>query len=161
MVLELIPAPGLPSLFSYRNLGQVKDKGFEVGVDASVSYTRFDGTNVTSPTSPVGDSYASKVVGDIAYRPAGGRFTVGYTVRHQGEQREVIVGTNPIGTVIPAFTVHSARASALLLDRFGVRNSLVLTGDNLGNALYAEFPNASFFRPEAGRGITLSLVTAF
>jgi iron complex outermembrane receptor protein len=37
VVLELIPSPGLPSLFSYRNLGKVKDKGFEIGVDTSVN----------------------------------------------------------------------------------------------------------------------------
>ena len=28
---------GIPSEFSYRNLGSVKDKGFELGVDAAVS----------------------------------------------------------------------------------------------------------------------------
>jgi iron complex outermembrane receptor protein len=36
-VLNLIPPPGLPSLFSYRNLGRVKDKGVELGVEASVT----------------------------------------------------------------------------------------------------------------------------
>ncbi len=33
-VLEAIPAPGLPSQFSYLNLGEVKNKGFELGIDA-------------------------------------------------------------------------------------------------------------------------------
>lgn len=33
-VLDLIPPPGLPSEFSYRNLGEVDNKGFELGVDA-------------------------------------------------------------------------------------------------------------------------------
>jgi iron complex outermembrane receptor protein len=33
-VLDVLPGDGLPSLFSYRNLGKVKDKGFELGVDA-------------------------------------------------------------------------------------------------------------------------------
>lgn len=35
--IGLIPAPGLPSVFSYRNLGTVKDKGVELGVDAALS----------------------------------------------------------------------------------------------------------------------------
>ena len=35
--LALIPEPGLPSLFSYRNLGTVKDKGFEIGVEAAAN----------------------------------------------------------------------------------------------------------------------------
>jgi iron complex outermembrane receptor protein len=33
-VLNLIPPPGLPSLFTYQNLGTVHDKGIELGVDA-------------------------------------------------------------------------------------------------------------------------------
>ncbi|MBM3778801.1 MAG: TonB-dependent receptor [Acidimicrobiia bacterium] len=38
VVLELIAAAGspLPSVFSYRNLGTVKDKGIELGIDAAV-----------------------------------------------------------------------------------------------------------------------------
>ncbi len=39
VVLNLIPSPGLPSLFSYRNLGRVKDKGFELGIDAAATRT--------------------------------------------------------------------------------------------------------------------------
>ncbi len=37
IVIGLIPDPGLPSLFSYRNLGQVKDKGLELGIDVAVT----------------------------------------------------------------------------------------------------------------------------
>jgi outer membrane receptor protein involved in Fe transport len=36
-VLDLIPGSGLPSLFTYRNLGTVKDKGIELGVDGVVN----------------------------------------------------------------------------------------------------------------------------
>lgn len=36
-VLNLIPPPGLPSLFSYQNLGTVHDKGIELGVDGVVN----------------------------------------------------------------------------------------------------------------------------
>ncbi len=37
IALDLIPAPGLPSVFSYRNLGTVKDNGLELGIDAAVN----------------------------------------------------------------------------------------------------------------------------
>jgi hemoglobin/transferrin/lactoferrin receptor protein len=152
-----------------QNVGRLRVDGLELvsglrfanGIDASASLTRFDGTNVTFPTSPIGDSYSSKVVAELAYRPAHRRFSLGYTARFQGEQKDVIVGANPIGPVIPAFTVHSARASLRLLDRAGVTNSLVLAAENLGNALYAEFPNASFFRPEPGRNLSVALVSSF
>jgi iron complex outermembrane receptor protein len=36
-VLDLIPPPGLPSLFTYRNLGTVNDKGIELGVEGVVN----------------------------------------------------------------------------------------------------------------------------
>jgi outer membrane receptor protein involved in Fe transport len=36
-VLNLIPPPGLPSLFTYRNLGTVNDKGIELGVEGVVN----------------------------------------------------------------------------------------------------------------------------
>ena len=38
-VLGLLPTP-LPSLYTYRNLGKVKDKGFELGVEAVVDARR-------------------------------------------------------------------------------------------------------------------------
>jgi iron complex outermembrane receptor protein len=37
VILDLIPAPGLPSVFTYQNLGTVNDKGIELGVDAVVN----------------------------------------------------------------------------------------------------------------------------
>ena len=36
-LLDFIPAPGLPSRFTYRNLGTVKDRGLELGVDGVVN----------------------------------------------------------------------------------------------------------------------------
>jgi iron complex outermembrane receptor protein len=36
-VLNLIPPPGLPSLFTYQNLGTVNDKGIELGVEGVVN----------------------------------------------------------------------------------------------------------------------------
>jgi hemoglobin/transferrin/lactoferrin receptor protein len=155
--------------FQNRNVGKLRVDGLELtmgarsanGLDASASYTRFLGRNISDPGSPIGDSYSSKVVGDLGYRAPSGAFSAGYTVRFQGEQKDVIVGTNPLGPVIPAFTVHSARASVKLLDRYGVSNRLTFTIDNLANALYAEFPNASFFRPEPGRSVSLALTTSF
>lgn len=155
--------------FQNRNVGKLRIEGVEVttgvrfarGVEASVNGTWFEGTNVSNPGAPIGDSYSSKIVGDLGYRAPSGLFTLGYTVRRQGQTSEVIVGTNPIGPVIPAFTVHSARAGLRLPGRLGIRNQIALSVENIGNALYAEFPNAGFFRPEPGRNVNLSLVSAF
>ena len=52
-------------------------------------------------------------------------------------------------------------AQALLLENGRGRTSLVLGVNNLTNALYAEFANASFFRPEPRRSLSTSLVIEF
>ena len=155
--------------FQNRNIGRLRMQGVELstgirttpGLDVTMSFTRLNATNISDPDSPVGDSYSSKAIADIGYRAPGGRFNAGYTVRFQGEQSEVIVGTNPIGPVIPAFVVHSGRASAVLLRAGDLVNELVFRIENLGNTLYAEFPNASFFRPEPGRNVSLGLLVRF
>lgn len=155
--------------FQPRNVARLRVDGLELttgarvltGWDASASFTRLLGRNVSDPGQPIGDSYSSKLVGELAYRQPNDRFAVGYTVRHQGEQKDVIIGTNPIGAAIPAFTVHSARASARLFARGGTTNRLLFGIENIGDKLYAEFPNASFFRPEPGRSVSLALQTSF
>jgi outer membrane receptor protein involved in Fe transport len=155
--------------FANENVDRLRIEGLEIGagiasrsgLDASLSFTHLDGSNISDPDSPIGDSYSSKVVGDIGYREPGGRFTAGYTLRYQGKQKDVIVGENPIGSVIPSFVVHSARASALLFRTRGVTNELMLKVENIGNRLYSEFPNAAFFRPEAERNVSLAMVVRF
>jgi outer membrane receptor protein involved in Fe transport len=131
------------------------------GLELSGSYTSLDTKNISDPNSPVGDSYGSKLTGDVAYRNPGGRFLIGYSVRHNGEHKDAIVGTSPIGTTLPSFTAHSLRGSVLLFDRAGLRNTIGLTVENLTNELYAEFSNAAFFRPEPRRSLNLSWTTEF
>jgi outer membrane receptor protein involved in Fe transport len=155
--------------FQNQNIGRLRIEGVELaagvrtagGFEASTSFTRLDGTNISDPDSPIGDSYSSKAVSEIGYRAPSGRCTVGYTLRYQGEQKEVIVGTNPLGPVIPAFVVHSARASVVAFQTRQFVNELVMKIENIGNRLYAEFPNASFFRPEPGRNVSLALLVRF
>jgi hemoglobin/transferrin/lactoferrin receptor protein len=151
------------------NVDRLRHSGAEVlagvrafsGLDISASYTKLDTRNVSDPNNPVGDSYGSKLTGDVAYRQPAGRFTVGYTARRNGEHRDAIVGANPVGTTLPAFTTHSLRANLFLFERGGVRNQLGFTVENLTNELYAESANASFFRPEPRRSFNLSLLTEF
>lgn len=157
------------AVFQNRNVSRLRIQGLEVtggmrfasGIAASLNAARLEGRNISDPDSPVGDSYSTKVVGDIAYRSPMERVTIGYTVRHQGEQHETLVAASPVGAVIPAFTVHSARGSLRLFSGLGLTHHLALSVDNIGNMLYAEFPNASFFRPEPGRNATLAVVTRF
>ena len=91
----------------------------------------------------------------------GNRVSVGYALRHNGEQKDIIAGSSPVGAVLPAFTVHDVRAQAALFERGRSRTSLMLGVNNLTNALYAEFANASFFRPEPRRSLSTSLIVEF
>lgn len=129
--------------------------------DLAANFSRIDSKNVTDPNSPVGDTYSSKFVFDVAWRPLTNRVSLGYTLRRNGEQKDVIAGVSPVGDVLPAFTVHDLRAEGVLLSRGRNRTSLTLRVNNLTNELYAEFANASFFRPEPRRSVSTAIVVAF
>ena len=154
----------------YRNVNvdQLRYRGLELaagarafnGIDLSANYTRLQAKNVTDPNSPVGETYSRKAVFDAAWRPLD-RLRLGYTLRHNGEQKDVIVGASAVGDVIPSFTVHDVRAEASLFQRGRSRTSVVFGVHNLTDELYAEFANASFFRPEPRRNVSTALVVEF
>ncbi|HUQ81702.1 MAG TPA: TonB-dependent receptor [Gemmatimonadaceae bacterium] len=156
---------------AYRNVnvGKLRYRGLELAggarvidaIDLSANFTRLQAKNVTDPNSPVGDTYSRKAVFDAAWRPIGNRFSLGYTLRHNGEQKDVIVGSSAVGAVIPSFTVHDVRAQAALFERGRNRTSLMFGVHNLTDELYAEFANASFFRPEPRRSVSTALVVEF
>jgi outer membrane receptor protein involved in Fe transport len=82
--------------------------------------------------------------------------------RQNWEQKDVALGSaSPLGEKLPAFTVLSWRGGVRLPEFGGLRQSLTVAVNNLTNELYAESSNASFFRPEAMRSVTVSLDVAF
>jgi hemoglobin/transferrin/lactoferrin receptor protein len=151
------------------NVDRLRFRGLELtagarafnAIDLSANFSRILSKNVTNPDSPVGDTYSRKVVFDAAWRPIGNRVSLGYTLRHNGEQKDVIVGSSPVGAALPSFTVHDVRAQAALLERGRNRMSVMLGLNNLTNELYAEFANASFFRPEPRRSVSTAVVVEF
>jgi len=58
--------------------------------------------------------------------------------------------------VLPSFTVHSLAGGVLLHQHSRQRHRLGLVVENVTDELYAEFTNASFFRPEPGRNAVLT-----
>jgi iron complex outermembrane receptor protein len=73
-VLEAIPAPGLPSEFSYRNLGEVSNKGFELGVDAVITPAINGFANYSYQATPDPDFDLSEV-----NLPPKNRFNIGFS----------------------------------------------------------------------------------
>ncbi len=77
-VIGLIPPPGLPSLFSYRNLGTVKDKGVELGIDTAVNREVNVFANYSYQADPDVEGFNPL---EINF-PANNRFNVGFNFGH-------------------------------------------------------------------------------
>jgi len=77
-VIGLIPPPGLPSAFSYRNLGKVKDKGIELGIEASATRDVNVFANYSYQADPVIEGFDPRE----ANAPANNRFNIGFNFSH-------------------------------------------------------------------------------
>jgi hemoglobin/transferrin/lactoferrin receptor protein len=155
--------------FQNVNVDRLRFSGVEVSADLSLrsgfiagaSWTRLESKDVNRPDAPVGDTYASKLTGEIGYRAPDTRWWGTYLVRHNGEQKDVTLVSSPVGDVLPAFTVHTLRGGVRVFTRGPVTTSLAVSVENLTNELYAEFANVAFFRPEPGRSVTVSWLLGF
>ena len=155
--------------FQNVNVDKIRDTGVELAADAELgagvsaggSYTHYSSKDVLNPSNPVGDTYSSRVTGALSWRDRSGRFFAGYDVRHNGARKDVSLGASPIGPVLPAFTVHSVRAGARLFRAGRTTHGVTVAVTNLTNALYAEFTNASFFRPEPKRALAVAWTSTF
>jgi outer membrane receptor protein involved in Fe transport len=159
---------GLPA-FRNVNVDELIYKGVEVsaeiqliaGLLADGSWTRIESEDALDPDNPVGDSYSSKVTGGLRYTAPGDRFWIAYGVRHNGERQDVALDGNPAGDVLPAFTVHAARAGFSLFSAARFVPSFTIAIENLTDELYAEASNVSFFRPEPRRRVTVQTSLTF
>jgi iron complex outermembrane receptor protein len=77
-VLNLLPPPGLPSLFTYNNLGTVHDKGIELGVDAVVNRYLNVFTNYSYQADPDVEGFDPSEVNF----PANNKFNIGFNVNY-------------------------------------------------------------------------------
>ena len=156
-------------VFTNVNVGQLRTRGSELslsavlaaGLTVGANVSTVKSTNVAQPNVPVGDTYASKLNGSLGWASASGRVWTEYAVRHNGEQGDIAATASPVGLALPPFTVQSVRAGIRGWQLGSVRQDITVGVNNIGNVLYAEAANASFFRPEPGRNVVLSVSTAF
>ncbi|MBX7120326.1 MAG: TonB-dependent receptor [Gemmatimonadaceae bacterium] len=151
---------------AYRNenVDRLRDRGIEAlgevrlpaGFTALAYAATLRSRNARS-NDPVGDSYGSKLGGELGWREARGRYGVRYEVRHQGERKDIQLAGSPVGDALPAFTVQAVRGEVVLPPLGAVRPTLTLAVTNLANVLYAESSNTSFFRPEPPRSVLAAL----
>jgi outer membrane receptor protein involved in Fe transport len=152
------------------NLDEIVLAGFELnadvrlanGVTIGASLATLDAEDARDPLNPVGESYSTKVGGRAGYRDPEGRFWGEWETRYSGEQKDAALGSgNPVGSELPSFTVHGLRGGVRLIQTGSVTHGLTIAVSNLTNELYAETANASFFRPEPKRSVTVSWDVAF
>jgi hemoglobin/transferrin/lactoferrin receptor protein len=151
------------------NVGELRTRGAEFGatvlLDAGFSingnWSTIKSTNVLDPKSPIGDTFANKLILALDWNDGSGRWWAEYGVRRNGEQKDIAVGASPVGNTLPSFTLHSIRAGLRGWTVGSLRQDLTLGVNNLTNVLYSEAANSSFFRPEPKRNVVLSVSTAF
>jgi outer membrane receptor protein involved in Fe transport len=129
---------------------------FDFGLSLTGSYSYITSENLTNPELLNADTYGSRVNFNVRYSFPNDLFWVEYHVRHNGDRKDVDLGNNPIGAVIPGFTVHSLRTGVTFFKKSGFPQQFGLVIGNLTNILYSEFSNASFFRPAPKRHIVLT-----
>ena len=111
---------------------------------------------------PVGETFSSKATGTLRYTHPSDRFWTTFELRHNGEQKNVVLEDNPLGALIPSFTVMNLRGGVTVFrTEGGQTHRLAVALTNLTDELYAEFSNASFFRPEPKRNLTLTWEVSF
>lgn len=154
---------GLPE-YQNINVEKLRYTGIEASADAALpagfsvgaNFTHLASRDVLDPDNPVGDTFSSRVTGYVRYTDPTSRFWVAWSARHNGERKDVDLGSAPLGSVLPAFTVYNAQAGVTVIRSPRHSQRLGIRVNNLTNVLYAEFANASFFRPEPGRGVTVT-----
>ena len=160
---------GTLPIYQNVNVGKLRAKGAEIsatallwhGFTAGANYSTVKSSNLAQANVPVGDTYASKLNVSLGWADNSGRFWSEYSVRRNGEQKDIVATASPVGPVLPAFTVQSVRAGIRGWSFSGLRQDISVGVNNIGNVLYAETANASFFRPEPGRHFVIALSTAF
>lgn len=131
------------------------------GFSVSGAFTHLDSEDVRDESNPVGETFSTSYRAALRYDDVRDRFFAEYELRGNGDRKDVLPGTNPVGAALPGFTVHSVRAGVTLFRRGLHTQRLGVTVRNLTDGLYAEFANVGFFRPETGRTLLVTYDVAF
>jgi outer membrane receptor protein involved in Fe transport len=169
---EAIESSGFDVVVQQRNVAKLRYEGIEsaigyrapFGLSVGANWTHLRDQRIGTSAAPVENQYSDKIAGFLRFDPASGRWWAEYRVRHNASDRVVLDEGEPppvIGDTLPAFTVHTLGAGVVLYERGRQSHSLTLQVENLTDELYAEFSNASFFRPEPGRNYSASYRVRF
>jgi len=165
-------------VFQNQNFGELLYRGLEVGgqwapivgLQVGAGFSFLDAEDVLDENSPIADSYRTRLNGDVTYRRPSGQWWASYDFRFQGEST-ICTDTNDVckaqvvqpavGYVLPSFNVHSVRAGVRIAQIGRTSHYLTASLENFTDALYAEFSNATFFRPQPRRTFLIGWTSTF
>jgi hemoglobin/transferrin/lactoferrin receptor protein len=159
---------GLPE-YQNTNIDKLRIQGVELqgrlmlnnGISLAANFTKITSKDIGNPDIPYTDTFSSKFNLSARYDQPSGLLWVEYTLRINGDQKDVVLGDNPIGDIIPGFTVHNASFGVNLFRKSATPMRVGIIVANLTNELYSEFANASFFRPAPKRQVILTWSMGF
>jgi outer membrane receptor protein involved in Fe transport len=166
-VQDAIDASGARFVVQQRNVDRLRYEGAELalgyrapfGLTVGGSYTYLDGERLGGTTIlPPDDLYSDKLFAYARYAPDGSRWWAEYNLRYNGNASANVDPDEPpppVGDTLPSFVVHNIGAG-IEIATGPVRHDISLWIHNLTDELYAEFSNASFFRPEPGRSARIA-----
>jgi len=166
-VRAIIDAAGIDSVVQQRNAEKLRYEGVEFatgyrtsyGLTTGLNYTHLNASRIDSKNPPTGDTYGDKYVFFTRYEPDSKPYWIEYRLRHN-QSTDANLDPNqpipPIGRTLPSFTVQSIAGGYTFLERGRFSHEIRLAVENLTDELYAEFSNATFFRPEPGRSYNAS-----
>ncbi len=136
-----------------------------VGITLGGNFTYINASRLGATTIlPPDDVYRTKTFLYARYEPEASRFWAEVNTRHNGSAKANVDPDEPpppVGTELPAFTVANFGAGARVYANGSFTHDVTLWVDNLADTLYAEFTNASFFRPEPGRTLRVGYRLGF
>ncbi|MFQ5526293.1 MAG: TonB-dependent receptor plug domain-containing protein [Thermoanaerobaculia bacterium] len=164
---DVIRATGVRFVVQQRNIDRLRFEGIELRVDSRAgddwrlggNFTHLDGERLDSTNPPTGDTVTDKLNFYTRWMPAGRDYWLEYRFRHNGDERANLdpgEPVPPVGEILPSFSVHTLSGGWTLKTGETLSHELGLILDNLTDELYAEFSNATFFRPQPGRNATLT-----
>ncbi len=175
-VQQAIRESGGGFVVQQRNIERLRYEGAELalgwrgesGLAVGGNYTYLDGERIDSVNPPTGDTFGDKINFYLRFEPAqgrwAGRYWAEYRLRRNGEEKANLAANEPVppvGERLPAFTVHTLAGGVRLFERGRQRHSVGVVVENASDELYAEFSNATFFRPQPKRNVTVTYRLGF
>ncbi len=159
---------GIPE-YRNTNIDKLRIQGIELqgrlmldaGITLAANFTKITSEDIGNPDIPYTDTFSSKLNLSARYDQPSGLLWAEYALRINGDQKDVVLGDNPIGPIIPGFTVHNACFGVHLFRKSATPMRVGIIVANLTNELYSEFANASFFRPAPKRQVILTWSMGF